>query len=107
VVQGTALPGYVEQEFDEYLECGRLDGFLRVRCDSCHAERLVAFSCKRRGFCPGCGAKRMAESAGCWRWWFDGRSHRGWSSRKNSATLTFLEGSNNRAVLLRDPVSER
>ncbi len=28
-----------------------------------HKERLVAFSCKRRGFCPGCGARRMAESA--------------------------------------------
>ena len=29
----------------------------------CHAEHLVAFSCKRRGFCPSCGARRMAESA--------------------------------------------
>ncbi|WP_407244113.1 transposase zinc-binding domain-containing protein [Klebsiella michiganensis] len=28
-----------------------------------HAEHLVAFSCKRRGFCPSCGARRMAESA--------------------------------------------
>ncbi len=27
------------------------------------SERLVAFSCKRRGFCPSCGARRMAESA--------------------------------------------
>ncbi len=27
------------------------------------AEHLVAFSCKRRGFCPSCGARRMAESA--------------------------------------------
>ena len=26
-------------------------------------ERLVAFSCKRRGFCPSCGARRMAESS--------------------------------------------
>ena len=38
-------------------------GFLRVRCDSCHAEHLVAFSCKKHGFCPSCGARRMAESA--------------------------------------------
>jgi len=30
---------------------------------SCHAEHLVAFSCKRRGFCPSCGARRMAKSA--------------------------------------------
>ena len=26
-------------------------------------ERLVAFGCKRRGFCPSCGARRMTESA--------------------------------------------
>jgi ribosomal protein S27E len=62
--RGTALPGYVEREFEAYLKCGRLEhGFLRVRCDSCHAEHLVAFSCKRRGFCPSCGARRMVESA--------------------------------------------
>ena len=62
--QGTALPGYVQREFEDYLKCGRLEhGFLRVRCDSCHAEHLVAFSCKRRGFCPSCGARRMDESA--------------------------------------------
>ena len=24
---------------------------MRVRCEDCHHERLVAFSCKRRGFC--------------------------------------------------------
>jgi hypothetical protein len=38
-------------------------GFLRVKCDACQAEKLVAFSCKRRGFCPSCGARRMAETA--------------------------------------------
>jgi hypothetical protein len=38
-------------------------GFLRVRFTGCHAEKLVAFSCKRRGFCPSCGARRMVESA--------------------------------------------
>jgi len=38
-------------------------GFLRVKCESCQAEKLVAFSCKRRGFCPSCGARRMAETA--------------------------------------------
>lgn len=62
--QDTLLPSYVEREFEDYLKCGRLEhGFLRVRCDSCHAEHLVAFSCKRRGFCPSCSARRMAESA--------------------------------------------
>ena len=64
VKQGKTLPAYVAREFDEYLRCGRLEhGFLRVRCDSCHDEKLVAFSCKRRGFCPSCGARRMADSA--------------------------------------------
>ena len=64
VEQGKPLPHHVQKEFDEYLKCGRLEhGFLRVQCCSCHKERLVAFSCKRRGFCPSCGARRMAESA--------------------------------------------
>lgn len=61
--QGTDLPAYVEQEFEDYLKCGRLEhGFRRVRCGSCHAEHLVALSCRRRGSCPSCGARRMAES---------------------------------------------
>ena len=61
---GRTLPTFVQQEFDAYLKCGRLEhGFLRVRCTQCHAERLVAFSCKRRGFCPSCGARRMVETA--------------------------------------------
>ena len=34
-----------------------------MRCEQCHAEKLVAFSCKKRGFCPSCGGRRMAESA--------------------------------------------
>ena len=62
--QGRWLPEYVQREFEAFLKCGRLEyGFLRVRCVDCHAERLVAFSCKRRGFCPSCGARRMVESA--------------------------------------------
>ena len=61
---GRYLPAYVTKEFDAYLNCGRLEhGFLRVRCESCHDEKLVAFSCKKRGFCPSCGARRMADSA--------------------------------------------
>ena len=62
--QGRSLPAYVRREFDDFLKCGILEhGFLRVRCQDCHDERLVAFSCKRRGFCPSCGARRMVESA--------------------------------------------
>ena len=45
------LPVHVQREFAATLKCGRLEhGFLRVRCTDCHAERLVAFSCKRRGY---------------------------------------------------------
>lgn len=62
--EGRILPGYVRQEFEDYLKCGRLEhGFLRVRCETCHEGCLVAFSCKRRGFCPSCGARHMAESS--------------------------------------------
>src|SRR5690606_27894951 len=62
--EGKPLPRYVEEEFEAYLKCGRLEeGFLRVRCEGCRAEKLVAFSCKRRGFCPSCGGRRMAETA--------------------------------------------
>jgi len=44
--EGRVLPDYVRQEFEEYLKCGRLEhGFLRVQCETCHAEHLVAFSC--------------------------------------------------------------
>lgn len=62
--EGGSLPTFVKQEFDDYLKCGLLEhGFLRVKCDACSHEHLVAFSCKRRGFCPSCGARRMVESA--------------------------------------------
>jgi len=61
---GKHLPAYVTKEFDEYLKCGILEhGFLRVKCEYCHDERAVAFSCKRRGFCSSCGARRMVDSA--------------------------------------------
>jgi len=61
---GRPLPTFVQQELAAYLTCGRLEhGFLRARCTQCPAERLVAFSCKRRGFCPSCGARRMVETA--------------------------------------------
>ncbi len=76
---GAGLPDFVKDEFDAfpslgaysdtsmylaYLECGILaHGFLRLRCADCAYEKLVAFSCKKRGFCPACGARRMTETA--------------------------------------------
>jgi ribosomal protein S27E len=56
---GQHYPAFRELRADGGLE----EGFLRVRCERCHAEKLVAFSCKKRGFCPSCGARRMAETA--------------------------------------------
>src|SRR6266567_8938351 len=59
----TGLPAYVEREFYDYLQCGILaHGFLRLGCDTCPKELLLPFSCKRRGFCPSCAARRMAQT---------------------------------------------
>jgi hypothetical protein len=40
---------------DAYLDCGR--------CDACGTERLLAFSCRRRGLCPSCAARTAALTA--------------------------------------------
>ena len=61
---GVGLPEFVKAEFEAFLECGILaNGFLRVRCEACAHEKLVAFSCKKTRFCPSCGSRRMAETA--------------------------------------------
>ncbi|WP_366819875.1 transposase zinc-binding domain-containing protein [Ottowia sp.] len=47
------MPRFIKDEFDAFLECGILaHGFLRLRCGECGHDKLLAFSCKRRGFCP-------------------------------------------------------
>jgi hypothetical protein len=61
---GRSLPRHVIKELHAYLECGVLVyGFVRLKCEDCRSEKFVAFSCKKRGFCPSCGAKKMAETA--------------------------------------------
>ena len=61
---GNGVPDHVEKEFRSYLRCGILaHGFARARCSSCGYDFLVAFSCKGRGACPSCSAKRMAATA--------------------------------------------
>lgn len=58
------LPVFVRDEFERYLDCGILSrGFAWLKCDQCHEQRLVAFSCKGRGFCGSCLGRRMAQSA--------------------------------------------
>jgi len=34
-----------------------------LKCETCHEQRLVAFSCKGRAFCPSCTGRRMAQTA--------------------------------------------
>ena len=61
---GEGLPRFVEEEFEAFLRCGWLaGGFARFRCGGCGTDRLVAFSCKGRGFCASCGGRRMTERA--------------------------------------------
>ena len=62
--EGVSLAHFVKEEFEAYLKSGRLEyGFLRVKCDACRQKKRVAFRCKRRGFRPSCGARRMVETA--------------------------------------------
>lgn len=61
---GSTLPPFIKDEFEAYLQCGMLaQGFLRLRCADCHHDKLVAFSGKRRGVCPSCGARWISQSA--------------------------------------------
>jgi hypothetical protein len=55
------LPAYGQRALYDYLQCGILaHGFLRLGCDTYQHEMLLAFSCKRRGFCPSCAGRRLA-----------------------------------------------
>ena len=62
--EASGLPRFVVREVEEYLRCGLLEfGCIRVACERCGFERLVAFSCKLRGFCPSCVGRRMSDTA--------------------------------------------
>src|SRR5690606_24065614 len=64
VAEQGGLPKFVEEEFDAYLTCGRLEaGCLELQCRSCGHSLLVALSCKRRGFCAACLGRRMSDTA--------------------------------------------
>lgn len=57
---GKVLPHFVKDEFEDFLKCGIAEhGFVRTYCHECRYSGIVAFSCKRRGFCPSCCARRM------------------------------------------------
>jgi len=54
----------LSSEFRDYLTCGVAEhGFLRLHCDDCGRDRVLPFSCKRRGVCPSCGGRRMSDTA--------------------------------------------
>ena len=58
------IPKHARKELEAYLDCGLLcRGFARLWCEGCGESRLVAFSCKGRGFCPSCLGRRMNATA--------------------------------------------
>ena len=58
------IPKHARKELEAYLDCGLLcRGFARLRCGDCAESRLVAFSCKGRGFCPSCTGRRMSATS--------------------------------------------
>ncbi len=62
--EAGGLPRFVVRELEAYLECGLLEhGLVHLRCCDCGEELVVAFSCKKRGFCPSCVARRMSDTA--------------------------------------------
>ncbi|HMQ58994.1 MAG TPA: transposase zinc-binding domain-containing protein [Rhizobiaceae bacterium] len=58
----AGLPHFIRREFLAFLDCGiPARGFLRLRCEGCHREQILPFSCKGRGFCPSCCHRRMLD----------------------------------------------
>lgn len=56
--------GFVDTVVARYLDCGTPEsGFARLKCTECGWERLLTFSCRQRGVCPSCDAKRAAAFA--------------------------------------------
>jgi hypothetical protein len=61
--ESGGLPQFVVTEFEEFLDCGLLEkGCLHLECRACGYSQLVAFSCRKRGWCPSCVARRMADT---------------------------------------------
>ena len=61
---GKTLPLFIHDEFQNFLDCGIPEkGFVRTYCHGCRHSGVIPFSCKRRGFCPSCCARRMNDEA--------------------------------------------
>jgi len=62
--RGAEVPRFCERELRKFLDCGVAErGFLRIQCMACGYDRVLAWSCKGRAFCPSCGGRRMADTA--------------------------------------------
>ena len=49
---------------ESFLRCGDLaSGFTRLECPDCGHERLLAFTCKTRHFCPACHQRRVRSTS--------------------------------------------
>ena len=67
--EGGFFRPIVREVVEKYLDCGNpRSGFARIRCPDRREERIVMFSCRTRGFCPSCHAKRIEE----WGEWMRG-----------------------------------
>ena len=57
------FPKRVHEEVRRFLGCGDIRrGFTMAKCEACKESTLIAFSCKSRGWCPSCGARRAHET---------------------------------------------
>ena len=59
-----SLPERIREEVRRFLECGLLRyGMVEMKCEECLVLSLIAFSCKKRGWCPSCTTRRAVEVA--------------------------------------------
>ena len=62
--ENRPVPAFIQSEFEAFLKCGiYAHGFVRVHCEHCSHDSVVAFSCKKRGICISCASRRMSEIA--------------------------------------------
>lgn len=55
-------PEFIRRTFWEFLDCGNFEkGAVRLWCEACKVEHLVAFRCKLRGICPYCSEQAANE----------------------------------------------
>ncbi|MGY8659295.1 MAG: IS91 family transposase, partial [Verrucomicrobiales bacterium] len=58
------LPSSAVATVQSFLRCGDLaSGFTRLQCTDCGHERLLAFTCKGRHFCPSCHQRRVRSTS--------------------------------------------